>query len=100
MTAAALPAPAYAEPDTPRPLTSADIDALLQYPPGKFRRDRVRKRLYDKGFPHPYEPGKWSSTAVLDWLRQVGTNRAAVPPPNPRQKKRRRQHAPSGYAPV
>ena len=91
-------APAYSEPLGPKPLTSADIDNILGYPPGKFARDRVRKRLYKKGFPHPYEMGKWSSTAVLDWFSQAGTNRAGELPPNPRKKRRRRHSAPTGYA--
>ena len=59
-------ASAYIDPvaDPLRPLTAADIETAFCKPAGWFGRDRVRKRLYAKGFPHPFERGLWSAKAV------------------------------------
>jgi hypothetical protein len=45
--------PAYI--DSLRSLTTADIETAFRKPRGWFGRDRVRKRLYARGFPHPSE---------------------------------------------
>ena len=58
----------------PAPLTSADIASLFGKRPGWFDRHRVRKRLYAKGFPHPFDRGLWSAAAVEDWLAKAGRN--------------------------
>jgi hypothetical protein len=69
-------ASAYIDPvvDPLRPLAAADIERAFRKPAGWFGRDRVRKRLYAKGFPHPFERGLWSATAVADWLATAGSN--------------------------
>jgi hypothetical protein len=64
----------------PAPLTSADITRLFQKSQGWFDRDRVRKRLYATGFPHPFERGLWSAQAVAAWLADVGRNPGQMPP--------------------
>jgi len=95
--------------DPLRPLTAADIEAVFYKPAGWFGRDRVRKRLYAKGFPHPFERGLWSAKAVADWLARAGSNPTGSPPrthrkaseasaePYPRPARRQRTN---GYAPV
>jgi hypothetical protein len=103
--------PAYIDPvaDPLRPLTAADIEAVFRKPRGWLGRDRVRKRLYAKGFPHPFERGLWSAKAVADWLASAGSNPNGAPPgpprhvteqpaePSPRPARRKRSNA---YAPV
>jgi hypothetical protein len=61
-------ASAYIDPvaDPLRPLTAGDIETAFGKPAGWFGRDRVRKRLYAQGFPHPFERGLWSAKAVAD----------------------------------
>jgi hypothetical protein len=92
-----------------RPLTAADIETAFRKPRGWFGRDRVRKRFYAKGFPHPFERGLWSAKAVADWLATAGSNPTGAPPrlprhaaeqpaePPPRPARRERSNA---YAPV
>ena len=106
-----MAASAYIDPeaDPLRPLTAADIESAFRKPAGWFGRDRVRKRLYAQGFPHPFERGLWSAKAVADWLATVGSNpTGAVPRPlrkageqqaEPRSRPARRQRN-NGYAPV
>ena len=104
-----MAASAYIDPvaDPLRPLTAADIERAFRKPAGWFGRDRVRKRLYAQGFPHPFERGLWSAKAVADWLATAGSNPAgAVPRPKaserqaePRPRPTRRQRS-NGYAPV
>jgi hypothetical protein len=79
----------YAEPEVtlPAPLTSDDISRIFKKGPGWFDRDRVRKRLYAKGFPKPFERGLWSPKAVADWIINP------VLPPKPERRRR-----PNGYA--
>lgn len=83
------------------PLTSGDITRLFKKPQGWFDRDRVRKRLYAKGFPHPFERGLWSAQAVAAWLAAAGQNPLQIPPPSDA-----REHKPisrgrrNAYAPV
>lgn len=79
----------------PAPLTSADITTLFKKPDGWFDRDRVRKRLYAKGFPKPFERGRWSAKAVADWM----ANPVPPAPPAP-QAPPKRSRRPNGYAPV
>jgi hypothetical protein len=81
-----LAAPAYIDPvaDPLRPLTAADIETVFRKPRGWFGRDRVRKRLYAKGFPHPFERGLWSANAVADWMATAGSNPIGAPPRLPR----------------
>jgi hypothetical protein len=68
-------ASAYIDPviDQLGPLTAADIETVFRKPAGRLGRDRVRKRLYAKGFPHPFERGLWSAKAVADWLASAGS---------------------------
>ena len=106
-----MAASAYIDPeaDPLRPLTAADIESAFRKPAGWFGRDRVRKRLYAQGFPHPFERGLWSAKAVADWLATAGSNpTGAVPRPmlkaserqaEPRPRPTRRQRS-NGYAPV
>ena len=92
----------------PKLLRSADIDKLFEREPGWFNRDRVRKRLYAKGFPHPVEAGRWSPLAIEAWMRGAGANPDAVPPDVERRgprgritsRRRPRRSATSGYAPT
>ncbi len=60
-----MAAPAYIDPvaDPLRPLTAADIETVFRKPRGWFGRDRVRKRLYAKGFPHPWPARRQRSNA-------------------------------------
>jgi hypothetical protein len=104
-------ASAYVDPvaDPLRPLTAADIERAFRKPAGWFGRDRVRKRLYAQGFPHPFERGLWSARAVADWLATAGSNptgavpqlmlRASERQAEPRARPTRRQRS-NGYAPV
>src|SRR5687768_860548 len=71
--------------DPLRPLKPADIETVFCKPAGWFGRDRVRKRLYAKGFPHPFERGLWSAKAVADWLASAGSNPTGSPPRPPRK---------------
>jgi hypothetical protein len=88
----------------PKLLRSHDIDKLFEREPGWFNRDRVRKRLYAKGFPHPVEAGRWSPLAIEAWMRGAGANPGNVPPDVERRgpikgpRRRRRRAAASGYA--
>ena len=88
------------EPD-PSLINSADISNLFGKAPGWFSRDRVRKSLYARGFPHPVVLGRWSAQAVANWMVIVGSNPHAVGP-NPPRKGRRpaSKRRPNGYAPV
>jgi hypothetical protein len=104
-------ASAYIDPvaDPLGPLTAADIETAFRKPAGWFGRDRVRKRLYAKGFPHPFERGLWSAKAVADWLATAGSNPTSAVPrtlrkaseqqaePRPRPARRQRSN---GYAPI
>ena len=104
-----MTASVYVDPeaDPLRPLTAADIETVFRKPAGWFSRDRVRKRLYAKGFPHPFERGLWSAKAVADWLATAGSNPTGAVPqrkaseqqtePRPRPTRRQRSN---GYAPV
>ena len=106
-----MAASAYIDPvaDPLRPFTAADIETLFRKPAGWFGRDRVRKRLYAKGFPHPFERGLWSARAVSDWLATAGSNPTGAEPRLPRKasepsvelplRPARRQRS-NGYAPV
>lgn len=106
-----VPSSDYVNPvaDPLRPLTAGDIEAVFGKPAGWFGRDRVRKRLYSKGFPHPLERGLWSAKAVADWIASAGSNAAGVLPRPPRKgsepsakppaRPARRQRS-NGYAPV
>jgi hypothetical protein len=102
---------AYIDPvaDPLRLLTAADIETAFRKPVGWFGRDRVRKRLYAKGFPHPFERGLWSAKAVADWLATAGSNPTGAVPQlfrnaheqqaEPRPQLARRQRS-NGYAPI
>jgi|ThiBiot_300_biof_2_1041535.scaffolds.fasta_scaffold123729_1 hypothetical protein len=83
-------------------LTSADISRIFQREPGWFDRDRVRKALYAKGFPHPAVNGLWSPYAVRQWQMTIGQNPDAVPPNVERRKDkpraRRTRRGRNGYA--
>jgi hypothetical protein len=94
-----LAAPTYVDPvaDPLRPLTAADIETAFRKPRGWFGRDRVRKRLYARGFPHPFERGLWSAQAVADWLATAGINPDCSAP---RRRRPSRRQRPNSYAPV
>jgi len=58
---------AYVDPleDPLRPLTAADISTIIfKKTPTWFDRHCNRKKLYQKGFPHPFERGRWSVQGV------------------------------------
>jgi hypothetical protein len=97
-----LAAPTYIDPvaDPLRPLTAADIETAFRKPRGWFGRDRVRKRLYARGFPHPFERGLWSAQAVADWLATAGINPDCSAPTAPRRRRPSRRQRPNSYAPV
>jgi hypothetical protein len=84
---------AYAD---PRPssrievLTSEDISRIFKKGPAWFSRHSVRKRLYAKGFPKPFERGLWSPKAVADWIAN----------PKPPAAKPRPKRRPNAYAEV
>jgi hypothetical protein len=86
-------------PDPLAPLTAREISTrIFRKPAGWFSRDRVRKRLYARGFPHPMERGLWSAEAVRTWLANAGSNPDGR---GPREKARRKRQArPNGYAPA
>lgn len=65
-----MAASAYIDPvvNPSRPLTAADIETIFRKPAGQLCRDRVRKRVYANGFPHPFEHELWSAKAVADWI--------------------------------
>lgn len=95
----------YADPpppvpvSVPKPLSSSDIDKLFKRKSGWFNRDRVRKRLYKKGFPHPIQRGQWSSLAVYAWMTLVGANHHNLPPDvKPRPRRRGGRGSSNGYA--
>lgn len=93
-------APAIANPEAVELIESHQIDKLFKRDRGWFARDRVRKRLYGKGFPHPLDRGRWSKPAVLAWIAGAGSNPDNVPP-NVKPRRRRqggRAPAASGYA--
>ena len=58
--------------EPPGPLTAADIEMVSHKPGDRLGRDRVGKRLYAKGFPHPCERGLWSARAMADCLASAG----------------------------
>ena len=62
-----MAASAYIDPavDPLGPLTATDIETVYCKPAGQFGRNRVRKGLYAKGFPHPFERGLWSAKTVI-----------------------------------
>ena len=94
---------AYLEPvdDALRPLTAAELERdVFRKPPGWFRRNRNRKRLYAKGFPHPFERGLWSAQAVKTWLTTAGSNPNGTVPREGRRPKPARKQRPNAYAPV
>ena len=69
-----MAASAYIDPvvDPSGPLTAANIETLSRKPAGRLGCDRVRKRLYAKGFPHPFERAQWSAKGVAGWLTSAG----------------------------
>ena len=91
----------YSEPEEALllPITSADISCLFKKPAGWFARDVVRKRLYRKGFPHPFERGLWSAKAVADWMANAGKNPDGVQPSDRSRRAKRRRRV-NAYAPV
>ena len=97
-------APPIVDASVPKLLRSCDIDRLFEREPGWFERNRVRKRLYAKGFPHPVQAGRWSPLAIEAWMRGAGANPDNVPPDAERRAKgkgprrHRRRAAASGYA--
>jgi hypothetical protein len=84
----------------PPPLTSADITFLFNKRPGWFDRHRVRKRLYAKGFPRPFERGLWSAPAVADWLAQAGRNPDQMCPRDTGRCKPSARNRGNAYVPV
>lgn len=84
-----------------RPLTSADIETLFGKPAGWWDRDRVRKRYYAMGFPHPFERGMWSAEAIKAWMLTAGRNADRVAPKvKPKRKQAPRRPTRAAYAPV
>lgn len=94
---------AFAQRSTPAPMTSADISMMFGKANGWFDRHAVRQRLYARGFPHPFDRGLWSATAVAIWYDTAGSNPGAVAP-KPRRERRSTQpsgrSARNGYAPL
>lgn len=84
-----------------KPLTPDDIATLFGKPAGWWDRDRVRKRYYGKGFPHPFERGLWSALAVAKWFETIGSNPDRVAPGvKPKRKQAPRRPSRAAYAPV
>lgn len=59
-------------------VSSEEISAMFGEKPSWFGRDRVRKRLYARGFPRPVIRGRWLRSAVEAWLKREG-NRSCAP---------------------
>ena len=64
-----MAASAYIDPvaDPSGRLMAADIETIFRKSAGRLVRDRVRKRVYANGFPHPFEHELWSAKAA-DWI--------------------------------
>jgi predicted DNA-binding transcriptional regulator AlpA len=65
----------YASLETPRLIDATGVSALFGKPATWFNRDRVRKALYDRGFPKAVIRGRWSRSAVDAWLAKEGNRR-------------------------
>lgn len=95
----------YVEPldDLLRPLTAADISTIIfkKKSPTWFDRHCNRKKLYARGFPHPFERGLWSVQAVKDWLATAGKNPDRLAPrarkARPREGRRVNAYAPASH---
>lgn len=87
-------------PSSVRPMTAPEISRLFGKSDGWFTRDRVRKRLYAKGFPHPLERGLWSRSAVAAWLSMTGANPTHEPPRSPNRRRTVQRRSSNAYAPV
>jgi hypothetical protein len=68
----------YANVEQPRVIGATDIAHLFGKPDSWFSRDRVRKALYERGFPSPVIRGKWLRNAVEAWLEREGSSRREV----------------------
>ena len=54
------------------PPKAIGIETVFRKPASRFGRNRVRKGLYAKSFPHSLECGLWSATALADRLASAG----------------------------
>lgn len=93
---------AYADPapNPLQPMTAPEISRMFGKPDGWFTRDRVRKRLYAKGFPHPLERGLWSRSAVAAWMSTAGSNPTHEPPRAANRRRTAQRRRANGYAPL
>jgi hypothetical protein len=62
----------YTAVETPRLIDATHVALLFSKPPSWFKRDRVRKALYARGFPAPVIRGRWSRSAIDSWLSKEG----------------------------
>ena len=69
-----MAASAYIDPvaDPSGRLMAADIETIFRKSAGRLVRDRVRKRLDTKVFPHPFERALWPAKGIADWLPSAG----------------------------
>ncbi len=64
----------YLPVEAPRLIDANQVSRLFCKPACWFKRDRVRKALYARGFPRPIIRGRWSLGAVDNWLAKEGTH--------------------------
>lgn len=62
----------YSLVEQPRLINAEDIATFFGKPASWFKRDRVRKALYARGFPLPIIRGRWLRSAVDAWLEREG----------------------------
>jgi hypothetical protein len=62
----------YSEVERPRLVDAECIAELFGKPASWFKRDRVRKTLYARGFPLPIVRGRWLRTAIDAWFEREG----------------------------
>ena len=66
---------AYAPVEAPRLIDATGVSVLFGKPESWFKRNRVRRTLYARGFPRPVIRGRWSRRAVDSWLSSEGNRR-------------------------
>jgi predicted DNA-binding transcriptional regulator AlpA len=62
----------YSPVEEPRLIDATRISNFFGMPDSWFKRDRVRKALYARGFPLPVFRGRWLRSAVDAWLEREG----------------------------
>jgi hypothetical protein len=62
----------YSDVERSRLVDAKCIADLFGKPATWFKRDRVRKTLYARGFPLPVVRGRWLRSAVDTWFEREG----------------------------